>query len=201
MQKGSQSKIWMQPHLYQRTLSLPVMSGYSYLDTQQWVWLPLYQCSFSKGGHERFYHSKRGNGKVVFTFSKESVTGGADHKMYHLQIYVVVWTPALALDPGPASTSLKEQLHIGIGKRKFGGILWKKLTIYLECTHPAYKLPLWMPYPAYISTKSLLEIPLILTVKNLNNTIYRFLPNLEYQPSYIFLLSLYHHQKQCHFII
>ena len=77
MQKGYQSKIWMRPHLYQRTLSLPVMSGHSYLNTQQWGWPPLYQCSFSKGSHERFYHLKRGNGKAVFTFSKEYVTGGA----------------------------------------------------------------------------------------------------------------------------
>ena len=64
-------------HIYIKGHSLPVMSGCSYLDTQQWGQPPLYQCSFSKGGHKQFYHSKRGNGKVVFTFSKESVTGGA----------------------------------------------------------------------------------------------------------------------------
>ena len=69
--------IWMRPHLYQRTLSSPVISGHSYLNTQQRGQLPLYQCSFSKGSHKWFYHSKRGNVKVVFTFSKESVTGGA----------------------------------------------------------------------------------------------------------------------------
>ena len=35
----------------------------------------------------------------------------------------VVQTMALAPDPGTASTSLKEQLRIGIEKRKFRGIL------------------------------------------------------------------------------
>ena len=76
--KGFSVQDMMRLHLYQRTLSLPVMSGRSYLDTQQWGQPPLYQCSFSKGSHKRFYHSKRGNGKAVFTFSKEYMTGGAE---------------------------------------------------------------------------------------------------------------------------
>ena len=50
--------------------------------------------------------------------------------MYHLQIYVIVRTLALAPDPGTASTSPKEQLHIGIGNLEES--YEKKLTIYLD---------------------------------------------------------------------
>ena len=115
------------------------------------------------------------------------VENGSYHKTYHLRIYVVVWTLALAPDPGTVSTSLKEQLCIGIGKRKFGGTLWKKLTIFLDV------LILPMNHPFEHLHKITFGNFLDSHWKNLNNTIYINLC------TFFFLLSLYHHQKQCRF--